>query len=97
MLRPMYIITQCNLVSCCFTVDLVTYRTLFKCDILQMSPVKRPTSVKTPARKEGRPVVAADSSHLLLAGADEDYTVVDCESSVTALDMVQLRLDKQGG
>ena len=70
----------------------------FNSDVhLQMgSPVKRPASVKTPGGKDGRMVGVADTSQLSLSVADEEYAVVDCESSVTALDMVQLRLDKQG-
>ena len=37
----------------------------------------------------------ADSA-LSPCDGDREYTIVDCESSITALDMVQLPLDKQG-
>ena len=60
------------------------------------SPAKRPASARTPTGKEGLLLGAIDSANALLGVADEEYTVIDCESSVTALDMVQLSLDKQG-
>ena len=66
------------------------------CSLQLGSPIKKPASVKTPTGREGHLVGGADCSQLLLGVADEEYTVIDCESSVTALDMVQLSLDKQG-
>ena len=75
----------------------VPYRR-FHCILQLGTPVKRPASVKTPVKKEGCGVGmgVAETSQVSLGVADEVYAVVDCESSVTALEMVQLRLDKQG-
>ena len=58
------------------------------------SPVKM-TSAKTPPGREGQTVGVADSAPTQ-GVADEEYTVMDCESSITALDIVQLPLEKQG-
>lgn len=53
---------------------------------LQMS------TARTPSAKEGRAVGVADKT----LTDESPYTVVDCESSITALEMVQVPLDKQG-
>ena len=58
------------------------------------SPMKKPTSVRTPTGREGLGV--GDTSQLSSGATEEEYAVVDCESSVTALEMVQLRMDKHG-
>ena len=62
-----------------------------------ISPTKRPAVSKTPTGREGQVVGGVSPAYKTFPTKEASpYTVVDCESSVTALEMVQLPLDKQG-